>query len=190
MISLLKRLVETESPSRDKAAVDRVGAIVADEARRLGADVEIRPQTGAGDHVVARWGGGKGGILLLGHMDTVFPVGTLARMPFYEKDGRIFGPGVLDMKGGIVIALTAIAALREAGQMPERPLTALFTSDEETGSHTSRPLIEELARDASLVLVLESGLLDGSLKTWRKGTGDFTVRVRGRAAHAGGDHEK
>ncbi len=190
MISLLKRLVETESPSRDKAAVDRVGAIVADEARRLGADVEIRSQSEAGDHVVARWGGGKGGILLLGHMDTVFPVGTLAQMPFCEKDGRIFGPGVLDMKGGIVIALTAIAALREAGQMPERPLTALFTSDEETGSHTSRPLIEELARDASLALVLESGLLDGSLKTWRKGTGDFTVRVRGRAAHAGGDHEK
>jgi glutamate carboxypeptidase len=207
LFSLLKRLVETESPSHDKAAVDRVGAIVAEECRRLGAQVEIHPQSKTGDHIVARFNlpspsrrgagarpersrRGEVGILLLSHMDTVFPLGTLIKMPFYEKDGKIFGPGALDMKGGIVIALTAIAALREAGEMPERPITALFTSDEETGSHTSRSLIESLAKESALVLVLESGLTGGAVKTWRKGVGDFTIRVRGRAAHAGGDHEK
>jgi len=199
MIALLKRLVETESPSHDKTAVDRVGALVAEECRRLGAQVEIHPQAGTGDHVLARFNlpspsrrgaGGEVGILLLSHMDTVFPLGTLEKMPFCKKGDKIFGPGVLDMKGGIVIALTALAALRETGSLPPRPITALFTSDEEIGSRTSRALIEGLAKESTLVLVLESGLLNGAVKTWRKGVGDFTVRVRGRAAHAGGDHEK
>ena len=199
MIVLLKQLVETESPSRDKAAVNRVGAIVAEECRRLGAQVEIHPQAETGDHVLARFNlsspsrrgaGGEVGILLLSHMDTVFPLGTLEKMPFCEKGDNIFGPGVLDMKGGIVIALTALAALRETGSLPPRPITALFTSDEEIGSRTSRGLIEGLAKESALVLVLESGLPNGAVKTWRKGVGDFTVRVRGRAAHAGGDHEK
>jgi len=143
--------------------------------------------------VLARWqaegrvASPPAGILLLHHMDTVYPLGTLAKMPFYEKEDRLFGPGVLDMKGGIVVSLTALAALRAAGQL-SHPVTALFTSDEEIGSETSRALIENLARQAGLVLVLESGLLDGGLKTWRKGVGDFIVRVRGRAAHAGGAH--
>jgi glutamate carboxypeptidase len=205
MLALLKRLVEAESPSHDKAAVDRVGAIVAEESRRLGANVETVPNAQTGDHLIARWppsphgsstgvlregARGEGAILLLAHMDTVFPLSTLAKMPYYEKDDKTFGPGVLDMKGGIVIALTAIAALQQAGQMPSRPISALFTSDEEIGSPSSRALIEELARQSALVLVLESALLDGSLKTWRKGVGDYTLRVRGRAAHAGGDHEK
>lgn len=122
------------------------------------------------------------------HLDTVYPIGTLANMPFYEKEGKIFGPGVMDMKGGIVISLTALAALQAAGKLT-RPVTALFTSDEEIGSYTSRALIEELAQKAALVLVFESGLLDGSLKTWRKGMGVFTVKVKGRAAHAGGKHQ-
>ncbi|MCJ7584387.1 MAG: M20 family metallopeptidase [Anaerolineales bacterium] len=199
MISLLKRLVEIESPSHDKAAVDRVGALVAEECRRLGAQVEIHPQAGTGDHVLARFPKprplsqgkrGKSGILLLSHMDTVFPLGTLEKMPFCEKGDKIFGPGVLDMKGGIIIALTTLAALRETGSLPPRPISALFTSDEEIGSCTSRALIEGLAKGSALVLVLESGLPNGAVKTWRKGVGDFTVRVKGRAAHAGGDHEK
>jgi glutamate carboxypeptidase len=199
MISLLKRLVEIESPSHDKAAVDRVGALVAEECRRLGAQVEIYPQAGTGDHLLARFPQprplsqgkrGKSGILLLSHMDTVFPLGTLEKMPFCEKGDKIFGPGVLDMKGGIIIALTTLAALRETGSLPPRPISALFTSDEEIGSCTSRALIESLAKGSALVLVLESGLPNGAVKTWRKGVGDFTVRVKGRAAHAGGDHEK
>ena len=199
MLALLKQLVEIESPSHDKPGVDRVASVVAAECRRMGAQVEVVPQAGAGDQVIARWGphprplshGERGAksILLLSHMDTVFPVGTLTKMPFVEKDGKIFGPGTSDMKGGIVVALTAIAAALEIGGLP-RPVTALFTSDEETGSHASRALIEKLARESVLVLVLEPGLPDGAVKTWRKGVGGFTVRVRGRAAHAGGDHEK
>jgi glutamate carboxypeptidase len=190
MLALLKRLVETESPSSNKAAVDRIGAFVADECRRLGTRVTVHPQAAAGDHVEARWGEGPAGILLLFHLDTVFPLGTLAKIPFYAKDDKFYGPGVLDMKGGIVVGLTAIAGLIEAGQMPDRPITALFTSDEEIGSQTSRTLIEKLAGESALVLVLEPAMPDGALKTWRKGVGDFTVRVHGRAAHAGGDHEK
>lgn len=189
MVALLKKLVEIESPSNDKAAVDRVGAAVAQECRSTGAQVEIVPNLVTGDHVVARWGSGAGGILLMHHMDTVFPLGTLERMPFYEKEGKIFGPGVLDMKGGIVISLSAVTALQQSGALT-RPVTLLVTSDEEIGSDTSRELIIKLAQDASLVLVMESGLLDGSLKTWRKGVGDFIVTVKGRAAHAGGAHEE
>lgn len=194
MLALLQRLVETESPSQDKAAVDRVGALVAAEARRLGADVEIIPNAQTGDHVIARFNVSTVNqdlkpILTLCHMDTVYPLGTLAKMPFYSKDDKTYGPGVLDMKGGIVIALFAIAALKETGQL-KRPITCLFTSDEEIGSGTSRAHIERLAREAKLVLVLESGLVDGALKTWRKGVGDFVVRVWGRAAHSGGEHEK
>jgi glutamate carboxypeptidase len=199
MQSLLKRLVETESPTSDKAAVDRVGAIVAEEARRLGADIQIVPVMEAGDHVIARWGKfpsppgrgarGEGGILLLCHMDTVFPLGTLEKMPYRELEGKLYGPGTLDMKSGIVISLAAIEALHKDGGLT-RPVTLLCTSDEEVGSLTSRTLIEGLAKESELVLVLESALLDGSLKTWRKGVGEFWVKVKGRAAHAGGAHQE
>jgi glutamate carboxypeptidase len=195
MKSLLKRLVETESPSADKAAVDRVGAIIANEAHRLGADVEIVPVKKAGDHVIARFAPNgveaqhMGSILLLCHMDTVFPIGTLEKMPFREADGKLFGPGVLDMKAGIVIGLAAVEELQNIGDL-KRPVTLLCTSDEETGSLTSEALIEELAQKSELVLVMESALLDGSLKTWRKGVGEFWVKVMGRAAHAGGAHEE
>jgi glutamate carboxypeptidase len=190
MLALLKRLVETESPSHEKTAVDRVGSLVADECRKLGAQVEIHSRQAAGDLVEAHWGRGLGGILLLAHMDTVFPLGTLAKMPFYSREDKTYGPGVSDMKGGIVVGLAAIAQLCEAGHLPERPLTALFTSDEEIGSAASRDLIEKLAGESSLVLVLEPGMLDGSIKTWRKGVGEFQIRTHGRAAHAGGDHEQ
>ncbi len=191
MLTLLQKLVETESPSHEKAAVDRVGAIVAAECQQLGAQVEIHPQTGAGNHLVAKFSGGTGQpIVLLHHMDTVFPLGTLAKMPFYSQDDKTYGPGVLDMKGGIVISLAAIRVLQQDGLLASHPVTMVFTSDEEIGSRTSRQLIEKICQNAAMVFVLESGLLDGSLKTWRKGVGDFLVKVRGRAAHAGGDHEK
>jgi glutamate carboxypeptidase len=185
---LLKTLVETESPSHDKAAVDRIGAIVAEEARTLGAQVEIIPNKETGNHILSRWGGGKDGILLLCHMDTVFPLGTLSKMPYREADGKIFGPGVLDMKAGIVISLAAIEEAQKLGL--NRSITIFYTSDEEIGSHTSREHIERLAKESGLAFVLESALVDGSLKTWRKGTGEFYVKTKGRAAHAGGDHEK
>lgn len=207
-ITFLKHLVETESPSHDKSAVDRVGALVAEEARKLGAQVEIIPNKETGDHVLARFESpsptradrsvsadeagrgdrGEGSILLLCHMDTVFPLGTLDKVPFREADGKIFGPGTLDMKAGIVIALAAIEEAQRSGL--NRPLTLLCTSDEEIGSQTSREHIERLAKESALVLVLEGGLVDGALKTWRKGVGEFWVKTKGRAAHSGGDHEK
>jgi len=200
MLVLLKQLVEIESPSHDKVAVDRLGALVAEECRQLGGQVKLHPQTETGNLVEAHFlpsptrvhsegAGGESSILLLAHMDTVFPLGTLAKMPFYEKDGKVFGPGVSDMKGGIVVALTALAMALETGSLAH-PVTALFTSDEEIGSGTSRSLIEKISSGSALVLVLEPAMLDGSVKTWRKGVGEFTIRVRGRAAHAGGDHDK
>jgi glutamate carboxypeptidase len=197
MKSLLKRLVETESPSADKAAVDRIGAVISDEARRLGADVQTVPIKNAGDHLIIRFarsgaevnGADKDSILFLCHMDTVFPLGTLGKMPYREEDGKIYGPGVLDMKAGIVISFAALEELQMAGGL-NRPVTLLCTSDEETGSLTSEELIKELAQKSELVLVMEPALLDGSLKTWRKGVGEFWVKVRGRAAHAGGAHEE
>jgi len=200
LTQLLKLLVETESPSHDKSAVDRVGAIIAEEARKLGAQVEVIQNIETGNHILARFhpldaAQGKPSspslhpsIMLLCHMDTVFPLGTLSKMPYREADGKIFGPGTLDMKAGIVISLAAIEQAQMDGL--NRPITLLCTSDEEIGSHTSREHIERLAKESTLVLVLESALVDGSLKTWRKGVGEFWVKVMGRAAHAGGDHEK
>lgn len=199
MVAHLIRLVEIESPSTDKTAVDRLAAVVARAARDLGAQVEFEPRTAVGDPVVARWpqppGGGVAAgdgrpIVLLCHLDTVYPIGTLARAPIREADGQLWGPGTFDMKASSVIALTALAQLRERRLWPHRPITALFTTDEETGSDHSRELIEQHARGAALVLCLEPALPDGSLKTWRKGVGDFEIVAYGRAAHAGADHER
>ena len=194
MKALLKVLVETESPSHDKSAVDRVGVIVAEQARKLGADVEVIPNQETGDHVLARFLPTrpstfdlKPSILILCHMDTVFPLGTISKTPYREYGDKIFGPGTLDMKAGIVIALAGIKEAQMQGV--NRSITLLCTSDEEIGSYTSRGLIESLAKESALVLVMEGALLDGSLKTWRKGTGEFRVKTKGRAAHAGGDHK-
>ena len=191
---LLKLLVETESPSHDKSAVDRVGAIFAKEARKLRAQVEIIPNTETAAHVLARFpsptGIGardEGEVLILCHMDTVFPLSTVQKTPYREEGEKIFGPGTLDMKAGIVIAFAAIEEAQKDGL--KRPVTLLCTSDEEIGSHTSRALIESLAMESALVLVMEGALLDGSLKTWRKGVGEFWVKTKGRAAHAGGAHQ-
>ena len=197
MIALLRRLVETESPSHVKSAVDNVGRIIVDEANSLGGRIDIIQNETTGNHVIARFDPppstkkniDERGFLLLCHMDTVFPLGTLAHMPFLEIDGKILGPGVSDMKAGVVICLTVLRALLDNNQMPSVPISMLFTSDEETGSLTSRKWIEKIAMDARLVLVLEPGMPDGSIKTWRKGVGDFHIIVHGQSAHAGGNHE-
>lgn len=194
MNSLLKKLVETESPSHEREAVNRVGVIVAEEARRLGAEVKAIPNTDTGDHISASFLPTPNlhpirPILLLCHMDTVFPLETLPQMPYRETGGKIFGPGILDMKAGIAICLAALEELQNTGGL-KQPITLLCTSDEEIGSHTSREWIERLAKESTMVFVFEPALVDGSLKTWRKGGGSFQVKVKGRAAHAGGDHEK
>ena len=190
MVTELQELVQIESPTRDKAAVDALGAVVAEQARALGATVTVERRSERGNHLVAHWNGSvtRRQILLLCHMDTVWPLGTLAERPIRIVDGRFYGPGSYDMKGGIVIALTAVRGLQALGAWPERPITILFTSDEELGSRTSRALIEDQARRSALVLVMEPALASGALKTSRKGTGWFVVTASGVAAHAGGSH--
>jgi glutamate carboxypeptidase len=190
ILELLRRFVEMESPTTEKHAVDAFGAAVAEEMKQLGAEVERSPQDSVGDIWQGCWGRGKGGLLLLTHLDTVHPLGTLGRFPFAERDGRVFGPGVLDMKASFVIGLAAIAALRDAGAMPEGRITWLCTSDEETSSRAARPIIEQLAESHDRILCLEPALPDGSLKTHRKGVGLYRLEARGRAAHAGAEPEK
>jgi glutamate carboxypeptidase len=191
-VALLRQLAALESPSSDKQAVDACSAYVAARLRALGAEVAVVPQAAAGDHLSAFWPGADGSaqFLTLCHLDTVWPKGTLAARPLREEDGKLFGPGVYDMKAGTAILITALKALHDAGLSPRYPMRMLFTSDEEVGSVTSRELIEAEARRSCLAVVLEPALAGGQLKTFRKGVGDFTVVAHGRAAHAGGDHQK
>ena len=180
----LATLVGVESPSNDVEALQRSASAIADLIeRRLGSRPEIVDGPG-GPHVHWR-GGGAPRVLLLGHHDTVFPLGTLAQRPFAVADGRATGPGVFDMKGGIVQAIHAIAALDDRAGVE-----LLLSCDEEIGSLTSRELIEERAAACGAVLVLEPSADGGALKIGRKGTGTFEVVVRGRAAHAGLEPEK
>jgi glutamate carboxypeptidase len=192
LLDLLIRLVQIESPTHDKQAVDRMGAQIALELQDLGAQVETVPQTSAGDHIIGRWNtsGDQVGILLLCHMDTVHPVGMLERNPVQVRDGKLFGPGTEDMKSGIAVVLGAVGLMQKQSEWVNRPITMLVTSDEETGSLTSRALIEDLGRRAELVLCFEPALTDGSLKTWRKGVGGFQITAHGQASHAGAHHEK
>ena len=188
-LETIERLVRLESPSTDKAAVDRCGAALADILQRLGADVDMLPQAGRGNHIRARIRGDGRRILLLGHFDTVWPIGTLERMPFRREGDRLYGPGTFDMKAGIAIALAAIEALRATGTV-HPAITMLWTTDEEIGSASSRAAIEAEARQAAAVLVLEPALPGGALKTARKGCGEYELTVQGVAAHAGVDPGK
>jgi glutamate carboxypeptidase len=190
MLRLLGRFVRAESPSFDKAAVDGFGRLVAAEWRRRGAHVEFFRQRERGDHVLARlWRGParpQWQILVLGHLDTVYDLGTLGRMPFRISHGRAWGPGALDMKSGLVTALFAADALARLGLRPGKRLVFLWTSDEEIGSKTSRAIIEKEAERSDAALALEPAAgLDGRLKTARKGVGEIELVVTGRAAHAG-----
>jgi glutamate carboxypeptidase len=192
-LRLLRQLVEIESPSGSKAAVDQCMACAADACRERGGKVRWHRQKGFGDLLEARFGfrrnGGARPVLLLGHLDTVWPLGTLRRMPYRVEGGRIWGPGVLDMKAGVAMALTTLKILQERGALT-RPVILLLNSEEEVGSPVSRPVTEAMARECEAVFVLEPGQGQlGAYKTSRKGTGNFTVRVRGVAAHAGVDFQ-
>jgi glutamate carboxypeptidase len=188
-LETIEALVLLESPSTDKAAVDRCGRELTARLRACGADVVVLPEADRGDHLRARIAGSGDPILLLGHFDTVWPVGTLARMPLRRDGDRLHGPGTFDMKAGVAIALTAIAALR-SNDVPHPPVTMLWTADEEIGSGTSRGAVESEARGSAAVLVLEPALPGGALKTARKGCGEFELIVHGRASHAGVDPGK
>ena len=186
----LKAFVELESPSDDKARTDRFGEYLAGFVRsKMDAHVETLKQPTFGNHIRVEIGprNGERPILMLGHFDTVWPAGTLAGMPFKIDGPLAYGPGTLDMKAGLVLGIHALAALQKA-RLLRVPVVFLFTSDEERGSLSSRPLIEQEARRARAVLVLEPAA-GGALKTARKGIGIFRVEVEGLAAHAGSNPE-
>jgi glutamate carboxypeptidase len=193
LMELTRKLVHVESPSDDKAAVDACVSLAATHAKALDGRVRMHRQKGFGNVLEVRFGrhstqAAAKPILLLGHLDTVWPLGTLRRMPFRVGDGRLWGPGTLDMKAGVAMAFTAIEMLREAGLL-EREIVLLLNSDEEVGSPVSRPITERLAQQCGAVFVLEpaQGL---AYKTARKGTGNWRIDIKGIAAHAGVDFEK
>ncbi len=203
LLALTRDLVELESPSRDKAGVDACMRLAADACQESGGRCHWYQQETFGNLLAARFDDvhpsrttkqpgntGQRPLLLLGHLDTVWPLGTLKSMPFRVEEDRVWGPGVLDMKAGVAMAVTALAILREM-ELLTRPVILLLNSEEEIGSPVSRPITEELARECEAVFVLEPAQgLSGAYKTARKGTGDFTVRVKGVAAHAGVDFIK
>ncbi len=186
----LRELVLQESPSEDRAAVNAAMAIAGRHALDLGGRVRRHKQKDFGDVLELRFGrrtSSRKPLLLLGHLDTVWPVGTLSGMPWREEKGRYWGPGVLDMKAGVVMALTAISTLRELKLA--RPVTLLLNSEEEVGSPVSRAITERLALESEVVFVLEpaQGL---AYKTARKGVGFYNVQVTGVGAHSGVDFER
>jgi glutamate carboxypeptidase len=193
IVSTIRELVQIESPSDVKSAGDQLGIFLAEKFTSLGGEIRIHRAQDFADHLQISFPGRAKvkPVLLLGHFDTVYPLGTLAAMPCKIADGRLHGPGVLDMKSGIALMWYAIEALlAEHGALP-RPVTVLLVSDEEVGSSSSRKITEALARESAAVLVLEPAAgLRGAVKTARKGVGEYTLKVNGVAAHAGLDPGK
>jgi glutamate carboxypeptidase len=194
MVDTIQQLVEIESPSDVKAGVDRLGTVLASRFGELGGKVRVHRAEKFGNHLEIRFKSSRvrenKPVLLLGHMDTVYPIGTISKMPFRVAKGRVWGPGVLDMKAGIALMLHVIDALLtwSNGKL-SRGVTVFLVSDEEVGSHSSRAITETLARESAAVLVLEPAH-GVAMKTSRKGVGDYELRVKGKAAHSGLDFEK
>ena len=194
MVHLLKQLTMLESPTHDKKAVDACAAFVAREFKRIGCKVTTFPQKDIGDLTVAEFAPGRlkdadDEILVLTHVDTVWPVGKIVKMPFYISGNKLYGPGVLDMKAGVVMLLTALRSLNGLNVKPRKRITVVVNTAEETGNPAAHDLIRKLARKASLVLCLEPAIPGGALKLERKGRLVVRLDVRGRAAH-GGSPEK
>jgi glutamate carboxypeptidase len=197
MLKMIAELVGIESPTEDRAGVNRCVALVEQWIKAIGGRSERSKQRSdggtAGDLLVGRFGPARSTVkplMLLGHLDTVWPLGTLQKMPFRVRKGRVWGPGVLDMKAGVVMALGAVRILRDAGQLT-RPVWLLLNSDEETGSQCSRALTESLAKKCEAVFVLEPAQgIPGAYKTARKGVANYHLRVHGVAAHSGVDFDR
>ena len=189
MVADLKRLIALESPTTNKGAVDELGQALAQELRGLGGAVEVIAKAEVGDVLRARWNPGAGGVVIMSHMDTVWDVGAVAGRPTRIEGDRLYGVGAMDMKGGIVIALWALRALRALDLFPDQPITYLLNSDEETGSRHSAGEIESEALAHHVVFVTEPPQ-DGAYKTQRKGVSQYTERAEGRAAHSGADHAR
>jgi glutamate carboxypeptidase len=193
IVQSARDFVGVESPSDDKPAADRMGAMLGNTFAALGGEIRLHRAVDFGDHLQVDFGakGNARPVLLLGHFDTVYPLGTLAKMPCRVDNGRLTGPGALDMKSGIALMWHAIDALQGwHGALP-RPVTVFLVSDEEVGSNSSRAITEALAKESAAVLVLEPAAgLRGAVKTARKGVGEYTLKVKGVAAHAGLDPGK
>ena len=190
MLNTLKKVVSLESPTSDKKAVDACAAFVVGELRKSGGRVTRLPQKDIGDlHIVEYGAGGvkaeEGRILVLTHIDTVWPIGRIGTMPYYVSGDKVFGPGALDMKAGVVMTLFALATLRQLNVAPKKRISVFINSAEETGHDAARAVIKDLARKSSLVLCLEPALPGGALKLERKGRLVVRLETRGKAAHAG-----
>lgn len=194
LLEFMRWLVEQESMSREPEATHRIAGNFGERIARMGAAVELLSDPEYGATVRARFALNHNSqskddkqLLVAGHLDTVWPIGTLAARPFRVEGERAFGPGIFDMKAGVTIAAFAMRAIKELGLSTQRPVTFLMTCDEETGSHFSREIIEEEARHACAALVIEPPIPGGTIKTARKGVGEFELIVHGKSAHAGND---
>ena len=193
IVNLLQKMVQYESPTHHKEVVDLFGSFLHERLIELGAEVTLYPRDTVGDIRLAKWNANLPGkpILILGHIDTVWAMGTLENnVPLRLEDGKLHGPGALDMKAGIAIAFEAIRGLQERGEMPPRPIWRLLTTDEETGSDHSREFIIELAQQCGLCLVMEPATDNEGLKTSRKGIARYWITARGIASHAGAAPEQ
>ena len=194
LLAMLQTFVELESPSHeDKSASDKCGQFLYDRFGEIGFSMEKIPQTTCGDHVYGELGTGEKSVLFVGHYDTVFPLGTLGTMPFRRVDAenKIYGPGVMDMKGGIIMAYFAVKALLDLGLFPARTIGVFFNSDEESGSFCSSDLIVEKARHYKHVFVMEPGGTQlENVKTKRSGRATYEVIAKGVSAHSGTNPDK
>jgi len=189
-LAVIEDLVRLESPSIDKSALDRVGAEIARLFVELGARAAALPQERSGDHLRIEIGRGDEQVLVIGHFDTVWPIGQIETMPVRREDGRLYGPGSYDMKAGIAVTLLAARILIETNRLPAHRIAMIWTSDEEVGSDTSREILEAEARRSRAVFVLEPALAGGGVKTARKGVADFRIEATGISAHAGVEPDK
>jgi glutamate carboxypeptidase len=192
VVDLTTALANFETPTGSKPHVDVMCDHMHNILIQLGADVRRLPQEQVGDCLIAKWNADTPGkpLLFVMHMDTVWPLGTVEKRPIHVEGDRLIGPGTWDMKGSIACVLSALKGLRDRGEFPKRPIWALFTTDEETGSHHSLEMIKEYASQAALALVMEFAGVNGGLKTWRKGVATYTVTVKGKSSHAGNAPEK
>jgi glutamate carboxypeptidase len=201
IVQTIREFAEIESPSDHKPSADRMGAFLDGCFEAVGGRARVHPATNFGDNLQIDFPAAdqrseiqgresRKPVLLLGHFDTVYPLGTLATMPCHVADDRLHGPGVLDMKSGIALMLYAIAALQAWHSGMPRPVTVFLVSDEEVGSYSSRKITEALAKESAAVLVLEPAAPRGAVKTARKGVGEYTLTVKGVASHAGLDPAK
>lgn len=189
MVWTLSGLIETETPTSDKSALDELADWMATWAEDLGAEVVVHEEITVGNIVECRWNTHKDSkpLVICCHMDTVHPIGSVDTRPTRTDGDNLFGVGSYDMKGGITVAQTVIQELIKENQLPERPITLLFTSDEEVGSPRSREIIQTVAKDSGLVLIMEPGPNENTIVTERKGVGIFQMVALGRSSHSGSD---